>query len=135
MSKMKEYRRSKPQSKMKDTLDPLKLMNGMESPVSFNKMIREIESRKSYIPNPSSIALYLYWMAKLNAPSEYIVNATLNELDLTRGKFNSREAFGFYRGALGLDVPKSILAIAREEYSRVAQQDLSGSLNRYQRAG
>lgn len=124
------YNRCTPKTPLKDMMDPLRLLKGMEEPIIFSKMIRDIENRKAYIPGTTSIAVYLYWMAKFDINSDYIVNTTLGELDLIRGKFDTREAFGFYFGALSLSLPKNILMIAREEYSRIAQNNKSGDITR-----
>lgn len=130
---IKLYKRTVPHANTKEEMDPLRLYNGMDNQVSFTKMIRDIERRRVYMPNSTSIAVYLYWMAKLDVPSDYIVNSSTNELDLLRGKFEPREAFGFYYGALGNSVPKNILAVAREEYSRIAKANGSGAITRASR--
>ena len=130
VGKMKIFSRAVPKHPTKEIMDPLRLYEGMEQPVTFAKMIRDIEQRRAYLPNSTSIAVYLYWMSKFDISSEYIVNATNGELDLVKGKFGAREAFGFYCGALGLNVPKSILALARDEFSRVSSLNLTGKLNR-----
>ena len=130
---LKSFKRNVPKVKTKDELDPLRLYNGMDNQTTFGKMIKDIERRKAYMPNSTSIAVHLYWMAKLNVQSEYVVNMSGHELDLLIGKFEPREAFGFYYGALGNNVPKSVLAIAREEYTRVAKANFSGEITRAKR--
>ena len=79
-------------------------------------MAHQIEKDNSFVVNPPSVARILYNLSKIDYKSNIVERIILNDIENWKNKFNMKFAFGFYYGALRLNMDKNLIYFARAEY-------------------
>ncbi len=124
---IKKMKKLMPRTSMFEKFDPLTLPEDFDSPAVFQKLLSEVEKRRSFVINADSMATYTYSMAKLNVNSSYIDKEISLGFDHYKGKLTKRSALGFYYGSLGLNYSKQVINFARDEYLRYNKDEITYS--------